>query len=237
MEVQGSSGSYQEIDVQAVAVAVFQGEKADEGFLKGLDDAAGGLVKSVLESEELKGKEGETAYLHLSGGNGLKARRLLLIGVGQREDYSSASLSQMAGTAVRILRGKSLKSIAIVPRVETDGARAARTVVEGAIIGLFEPDKYRTEDKEKRLIERLVVVMEGEDDTALNRRVEEGRIVGEAVNFTRELANEPGGYLTPTDMADRAREIANEFGLSIDVLDEARMEQEGTVREVARGVG
>ncbi len=27
--------------------------------------------------------------------------------------------------------------------------------------------------------------------------------------------------MTPTDMADRAREIANEFGLSVDVLDEA----------------
>jgi len=33
--------------------------------------------------------------------------------------------------------------------------------------------------------------------------------------------------MTPTDMAERARDIANEFGLSIDVLDEARMEQEG----------
>jgi leucyl aminopeptidase len=41
------------------------------------------------------------------------------------------------------------------------------------------------------------------------------------------MANEPGGYMTPTDMAERAREIAGEFGLSIDVLDEARMEQEG----------
>ncbi len=47
------------------------------------------------------------------------------------------------------------------------------------------------------------------------------------MNFTRELANEPGGYLTPTNMSERAREVATEFGLSIDVLDEARMEQEG----------
>ena len=62
---------------------------------------------------------------------------------------------------------------------------------------------------------------------AIDRGVEVGRIVGEAINFTRDLANEPGAYMTPTDMAERAREIANEFGLSIDVLDEARMEQEG----------
>jgi leucyl aminopeptidase len=237
MEVQGSSGSYKDVDVQAVAVAVFQGEKGDEGFLKELDEAAGGLVSSILESEELKGKEGETAYIHLSSSNGLKAHRLLLVGVGSREDYGAASLSQMAGTAVRVLRGKSVKSIAIVPRVDSDAGMAARTVVEGSILGLFELDKYRTEDKEKRQIERLVVIVDGEEDTVLNRRVEEGQIVGEAVNFTRELANEPGGYLTPTDMAERAREVANEFGLSIDVLDEARMTQEGmgALLSVSRG--
>jgi len=227
MEVQGSSGSYKEIDVHALAIAVFQGEKVDEGFLKELDEASGGLVKAVLESEEMKGKEGETAYLHLANGSELKAQRLLLVGVGQRADYGAAALLQMAGTTVRFLRSRSVKSIAIVPRAEAEPARSARTVVEGAFMGLFELDKYRTEDKEKREVERLVVVVEGEDDKTLNRAVQDGRIVGEAVNFTRELANEPGGYLTPTDMAERAREVANEFGLSIDVLDEARMTQEG----------
>src|SRR5205085_9373235 len=73
MEIQTSSGRFSEADVQALAVAVFKDEKADEGFLKDIDAAAGGLVRSVLESEELKGKEGETAYLHLSpSGGGMK---------------------------------------------------------------------------------------------------------------------------------------------------------------------
>ena len=66
MEVQASAGRYADEDVQALAVAVFKDEKADEGFLKDLDAASGGLVRSILESEELKGKEGETAYLHLA---------------------------------------------------------------------------------------------------------------------------------------------------------------------------
>ena len=67
--------------------------------------------------------------------------------------------------------------------------------------------------------------------------IERGEIIGEAVNFTRDMANEPGAYLTPTIMADRAREVANEFNLSIDVLDEERMQQEGmgSLLSVARG--
>ena len=88
-------------------------------------------------------------------------------------------------------------------------------------------DKYRTVDKEEKKVDRVVVVIEGAADDVLNRGANAGRIIGESMNFTRDLANEPGAYMTPTDMAERARESANEFGLSIDVLDEARMEQEG----------
>ena len=65
MNVEGTPGPYQEVDVQALAVAVFKDEKADGGLLKDLNAASGGLVKSVIDSEEFKGKEGETAYLHL----------------------------------------------------------------------------------------------------------------------------------------------------------------------------
>ena len=108
MEVQTSAGRYAEQDVQALAVAVFKGEKADEGILKELDEASGGVVRSVIESEELKGKEGETAYVHLAQGGNLRARRLLLVGVGERGEYKAAQVSQMAGTAVRYLRSKNV---------------------------------------------------------------------------------------------------------------------------------
>ena len=237
MQVEASRGPIQELDVQAVAVAVFKDEKSNEGFLKKLDDLSGGLVHSALEAEEFSGKEGETAYFHLVGNNKLKARRLLLIGVGDASEYQGAQVSQMAGTAVRSLRSKNVKSIAVLPRASADASQTAATAAEGAYIALFDPDKYRTIDKEDKTIDRFVIVIEGAEEDALQRGVDAGRIVGESVNFTRDLANEPGAYMTPTHMAERAREIAGEFGLSVDILDEARMEQEGmgSLLSVARG--
>ena len=237
MQVEASRGPIEELDVQGLAVAVFKNEKADEGFLKKLDELSGGLVHSALDAEDFSGKEGETAYFHLVGNNSLKARRLLLIGVGEANDYNNAQVSQMAGTAVRSLRSKKAKTIAVVPRASGDAFKTASTAVEGAYIALFDPDKYRTVDKEDKSIDRLVVTIEGAEEDVLQRGVNVGRIVGESVNFTRDMANEPGAYMTPTDMAERAREIANEFGLSVDVLDEARMEQEGmgSLLSVARG--
>jgi leucyl aminopeptidase len=236
MDVIGNSQSCREIKAQALAVAVFKDEKADKGLLKTLDAAVGGLISSVIKTEEFVAKEGETAYFHVAG-DALKAERLLLIGCGERDAYKAAQMTQMAGTAARFLRSKNAKSIAIAPRADGDVERIAQTVIGGAIMGLFELDKYRTKDQEKRELERIIVVIEGGNEKALRQGAERGRIIGESVNFTRDLANEPGGYLTPTILAGRAQEVAKKFGLSIDVLDQKRMEKlgMGSLLSVSRG--
>src|SRR6185503_2743446 len=145
-------------------------------------------------------------------------------------------VSIAAGTAARLLRGKNVKSIGFVSRTELDPETSASAAVEGAFMALFDLDKYRTVDKEAKTIDLFVVVSEA-DQEKISRGVTRGQIVGESINFTRDLANEPGASLTPTDMADRASAMAKEFGLSIDVLDEAQMKQEGmgSLLSVSRG--
>ena len=188
MQIESTNGSYRDLDVQAIAIAVFKSEKADEGFLKDLDSVTGGVIKSIIDSEELKGKEAEAVFVHLVGNGTLKAQRLLLVGVGERSEYTTAQASQMAGTAVRALRRKNVKSIAVVPRLEGNSEEIAAAVVEGSFMALFDPDKYRTKDKEEREISKLVVVIDGADETELKRGADRGRIIGESVNFTRDLA-------------------------------------------------
>jgi leucyl aminopeptidase len=236
MKVSGSSKSPDKIEAQALAVAMFKDEKPNSGLLKSLDLAVGGMIAEVIKAEEFAGKEGETAYFHVSGKN-LKARRVLLIGCGDASVYKAAKIAQMAGSATRFLRSKNVKSIGIIPRADGDNEKIAQTVVVGAIMGLFEPDKYRTKDKEKREIDAVTVVAEGADEKALGRGAERGRIIGESINFTRDLANEPGAYMTPTIMADRAKQVAKEFGLSVDILDQRQMEKlgMGSLLGVARG--
>ena len=174
MQIEGSTGHYRDLDVQALAITIFKDEKPDEGFLKELDGLTGGVVKSALDSEELSGKEGETAYFHLLGEKGTKANRLLLVGVGNKDDYRAAQITQMGGTAVRALRSKGVKSVAIVPRAEGDAESLTATVVQGAVMGLFEPDKYRTVDKEKRRVDRLIVALTGADQLSA-RAIADGR--------------------------------------------------------------
>ncbi|HYP52118.1 MAG TPA: leucyl aminopeptidase, partial [Pyrinomonadaceae bacterium] len=140
---------------------------------------------------------------------------------------------------LRALRARNVKSIGLVLRDGAAGgtARAASAAVEGAVMSLFDPDKYRTIEKEEKTVERLVVIAQGADAEGLARAAERGRIVGESANFTRDMANEPGAYMTPTVMAQRAQQVANEFGLDVDVLDRDRCEAEGmgSFLSVARG--
>ena len=68
MQIESTNGSYRDLDVQAIAIAVFKDEKADDdGFLKELDSITGGVIKSIIDSEQLKGKEAETVYRHMVG--------------------------------------------------------------------------------------------------------------------------------------------------------------------------
>src|ERR1051325_10240965 len=236
MDVFGNTKSLTDIDAQALAVAVFKGEKADAVGLKNLNAAIGGSIAEAINSEEFTAKEHETAYFHVNGGK-WKFKRLLLVGCGERDSYKSAQVTQVAGTATRFLRGKNIQNIAIAPRSDGDVERVAQTVIVGSVMGLFEPDKYRTKDKEKREIKSVTVVIEDADKKAVQRGADRGLIIGESINFTRDMANEPGAYMTPTNMADRAKQVAKEFGVSIDVLDQKQMEKlgMGSLLGVSRG--
>jgi len=191
-------------------------------------DAAGDLIASG----EVTGKMLETALLHKP--QGLKAKRLLLIGGGKAKKFSSAELRKLAGAAVRALKAKELKSFAFVLPPGIDDA--AKVIVEGALIGNFDPDYYKSDRKEQK-IEELTIVAAGGDQKALEAAIERGRIIGEAQNFTRDLVNEPGNRMTPTILAQRAAAMCTETGLKCEVFggEKIRELKMGAFWSVAQG--
>ena len=94
--------------------------------------------------------------------------------------------------------------------------------MEGAILADLEPDRYKTDPKKnEKQIDSFSVL--GASQSAVDR----GRILAEAQNFTRSLANEPANVLTPLRLAESARQMAAEFGLECEVLEQDRMRQLG----------
>ena len=188
-----------------VAVVLDHGEKDKPDARVAGAPALQQAAAEVIASGEATGKPFETVLLHRP--QGLAARRLLLVGGGKAKSFSAYELRRVAGTAARFLKSRSLRRFAMAaPQPWNGGAPAAvKAVVEGAFVGDFDPDTYKSDRKDQSL-EALTVIAVGEE-AALRRALEEGRIVGESQNFTRELVNEPGNRMTPTMLARRAAEM------------------------------
>ncbi len=198
------------IEADAVAVVLFEGEPAPSEL-----KFAYGWLDVLRESGEFSSKANELATLHQP--STLRAKRLVAVGAGKRDSFD---LRKTVSTAVRALKEKGVKKLAWW--LNGSDPEAA---VEGAVLGNFEPDQYKTADQGKSL--ELFCAVAATNGADLDGAFERGRILAESQNFTRELANEPANRLTPLMLADRARAMAEECGLEYEALDQDRMRQLG----------
>ncbi len=94
---------------------------------------------------------------------------------------------------------------------------AAKAIVEGAFVGNFDADYYKSDRKDQKIDELTIVTPKGANQRSWKTGMEQGRIIGESQNFTRDLVNEPGNRMTPTIMADRAKAMCEETGLACEI--------------------
>ncbi|MDR3746356.1 MAG: leucyl aminopeptidase [Acidobacteriaceae bacterium] len=217
--------------VFAVDLANGKGTEAQPELLtlsKELADAAA----RVLGPGEFKAGLGETVLIHLTGSNaadGLKAERLLVVGLGKAKDLSLDKLRKGAGTAVRAAKARTVRDLAIAfPETdalageslpELSAKLTARALVEGAELAELDWDTYRSDRKDTSLRELslLAKASSAATEQATQEGFDEGLIVAAAQNFTRTLVNEPGNVLTPTELGARAKAMCDEAGLGCEV--------------------
>ncbi|HEX8816711.1 MAG TPA: leucyl aminopeptidase [Terriglobales bacterium] len=207
-----------EVETECLAVVVLdRGTKngannKPDPYVATSDKAVQQAAADAIRSGEVNGKSLETTLLHQPK---LKAKRLLLIGGGKADKFTASDLRKLAGTAVRFLKPRALRSLAFVLPDTVPAEDAARAAVEGAFVGNFDPDTYKSDRKDQQ-INSLTIVASG-DQPKIQQAVDEGRIIGESQNFTRELVNEPSNRMTPTILAQRAQAMAKEVGLKCEV--------------------
>src|SRR5437868_1892628 len=190
-----------ELETACLAVTVLDHGEGDKNLprLATPDAALNAAVADLFAGGEVTGKIFETVMLHSP--RGLRAKRLLLVGGGKAKNYSSYELRKMAGTAARFLKPKNIRSFAFLAPNTWGGkadqqaqstnvaerggeTEAVKAIVEGAFVGDFDPDFYKS-DRKNQSLEQLTVVASGNPDRGkLQRAMDEGRAIGEAQNFT-----------------------------------------------------
>src|SRR4030095_9845944 len=114
MEVRAEFGKFYDVEADALVVTIYEGEKANEGALRELDERTGGIVSEMLGTDEMRGKQGDMVYIHRPGN--LRANRLLLVGAGKREDFSLDTIRKVTASAARFFRGKGALSMGALRR-------------------------------------------------------------------------------------------------------------------------
>src|ERR1700691_1986265 len=170
------------------------------------------VTSAILSSGEFAAGSCETVLLHSPAG--FKAERILLVGLAK---LTTTEVRKAAGAAVRFAKPRKLRELAIAIPEGLDPLAATRAVVEGAYIGDFDPDTYRSDRKDQSIEELTIVAGSGVKEAALEAGLREGVILGEAQNFARSLVNEPGNVLTPTVLGQKAAEMCAQYGLSCEV--------------------
>ena len=233
MQVHVSNDAVASVATGALVVPVFAGSAVD-GVAAELDKSLGGAIADVIASGELNGKAHDTALLHFKD---KPFTRVLIVGLGDRAKFTVSALSKYAGTAVRHLGKRGVTQVAITLPEGVDAALAASFIAEGAFSAIIDTTLYRTEADKPVLTEAVTIVAGSNARSAVEAGAARGSIIGQAVNAARRMALTPANDMTPTLLAARAKELAADAGLEIDVLDEARMHAKGmgSLLGVSRG--
>jgi len=198
-----------------LAVAVFENEFSS---VERLEQGCGQRLRALAEKRAYRGKAGEVLLLPAPG-----EATVALVGLGKKEDLQPETVRQAAGEVVRAaVRDRASCVSFLLP--ENPGWALSKATAEGAILAGYVFDKYqgRGEDEPPRFEVETFLLADG-DEAGLRT----GAVLGEAQNYARDLANEPGNVINPESLADLARKIAEQSGLECTVFDDEGIRQMG----------
>ncbi|MFL6051377.1 MAG: leucyl aminopeptidase [Actinoallomurus sp.] len=219
------------LDVDAVVIGVVTDDSgpALAPGAAGVDEAFQGRLLDALSGLGAAGKAGEVTKVPTFGN--LAAPLVVAAGLG--ESYDAEALRRAAGAALRSLAGSGSVAV-LLPAATTDEVAA---VASGALLGNYAYLNYRTGNGDKKPVSEITVVTETDTKDDAEAALDRARTISEAVTLVRDLVNTPPSDLNPEALADAARQVGEEAGLSVEVLDEKALVDGGYGGIVGVGQG
>jgi leucyl aminopeptidase len=225
-----------------LAVGQFCDSKGLDKLNTELDRKLGGAIERVIKLGDFKGKEGTSTVVYSNDGIG--AKRVLLVGLGERKKATLDTVRKAAANAAKKsveIKAETL-SLALHRAFEGrfDLSAMGRAVAEGTYFGSYRYDEFVTESENGRLGSLRVEIIDSDSakTTKLNKGLSSGVIIGRAQSYARTLANRPANIINPAELAAEAKRLAKTTtGLSCTVFDEKQMAAKGMGGVLAVGSG
>ena len=240
MEVTVTTGDIAKLPLDAIVVNLFEDVKTSGGATGAVDKALGGAITKLIQDGEIKGKRHEMTLIHSL--EKIKPERVLIAGLGKQQEMGLSRIREVSAESCRYLRKLGARKVGTIAHGTgaggLDAEGAARAITEGAMLGTYTFRRHLTQESEERDIDQLLIVNKDKKGlAALERGCRTGRIMAQATNLARDMANEPANFMTPSDMARIALQVAGEYGLECYILEQSDMErlEMGALLGVARG--
>jgi leucyl aminopeptidase len=217
MEIKVITGDILKVEAGACALGFFERGSLD-GELAGADRALDGAISQLISRGEIKGKLGEVSVIHSLGK--LPCARVAVIGLGKKKELTLDKVREAVAGVCHHMQQKKVDDIATVlygaGMVDITPEKSAQAITEGALLGTYSFRKHITgKEDEPGEIKRLSVVIKNKKDVqVLEEACHRGEILSEAVNLARDMVNEPSNFMTPTQMAELALRLAQDYGLA-----------------------
>ncbi len=196
------------------------------------------LLTQIRDTGDFKGGKEESFlfYPGLTDGaekRGVKAKRLLFVGFGKQNDQVNARREQLrlsGGTIAKKAGTVNAKEVLVVLPKDylLDAVEIAECVSEGLLLGNYRFDLYKNPkegDDAPVRVERFWLSAGSLAVSAVRKGLERGRIVAEATNAARDMANQPGNGWTPADFAEYAKKLAKKSRLKCKILDKGDLQK------------
>jgi leucyl aminopeptidase len=202
VDVQAVAPEQAEADVIAVPLA---GQNGLSAAAASLDSSLDGLLAQLAADGELRSELGHSRVVHVD--EKLKSGRVAAVGVGQAERVDADAL-RTAAAAVARQAGEFAASIAwaLDASLPMSAPEQARALVEGTLLGAYDPARWKHDDERRSKLETLVLCADGD---GVAEAAERALRIAEWTNRARDLVNSPPNEATPERLAARAFEIAS----------------------------
>jgi leucyl aminopeptidase len=228
MKINVIAGKLEKHKTDGAVILIFADEKFGAAVER-IDKVLGGTVRMLIQRGDFKPKPG-VVYLFSPEGR-IPAKRLTLAGLGKRSEFTLNRLRQAIGKAAPSLRAVGARDITVlVNGLGSDFKEVSQALVEGSLLGLYRFLKYKTDevnDRSKDITTFTLLTETAASVKALQAGAEDGASIAEATNMVRDMVSSPPVDMTPTIVAAKAREIAQQFGFTVQVLERAKMQKLG----------
>lgn len=180
-------------------------------------------VTEAIKKGDFTGKQDEVFVVY---SDDYKAKRIILVGLGKEKELTLEKIRRAAYLALEKVKDLKLDRFSIIPN--NSGYDEIRAIVDGAVLGDYEFDKYITDKERKRKkIKNLTLLLPSANNARVKNAVDEQKIICYNQNFVRDLVNKNSLDKIPEKLANEIQKVARANKISCKILNEKDIEKLG----------